>query len=296
MTTTKRKPIGLAWQILIGLILGITVGGVFYGNPHVAEWLKPIGDIFIRMMKMIVVPIVFTTIVLGVSSVGSPKSLGRLGVKTLGYFTIVTMIAIFTGLFAANLVEPGAGINMSTLDKTDISTYVETEETTQDAGLVDKIVNIVRSIPFIILMALLVGVTRVIVGTSIGTEAMIVPIVGATVPFYARQVENALLEIDPGLVEAAKASGLGTLDIIWRVYLREGRVPIIRVSALSFINVVAFSAMAGVVGGGGLGNLAIIRGYNRFQSDVTLVATLIILVIVFVSQLICNLLAKRLQH
>lgn len=143
MTTTKRKPIGLAWQILIGLILGITVGGVFYGNPHVAEWLKPIGDIFIRMMKMIVVPIVFTTIVLGVSSVGSPKSLGRLGVKTLGYFTIVTMIAIFTGLFAANLVEPGAGINMSTLDKTDISTYVETEETTQDAGLVDKIVNIV---------------------------------------------------------------------------------------------------------------------------------------------------------
>lgn len=143
MTTTKRKPIGLAWQILIGLILGITVGGVFYGNPHVAEWLKPIGDIFIRMMKMIVVPIVFTTIVLGVSSVGSPKSLGRLGVKTLGYFTIVTMIAIFTGLFAANLVEPGASINMSTLDKTDISTYVETEETTQDAGLVDKIVNIV---------------------------------------------------------------------------------------------------------------------------------------------------------
>ena len=73
-------------------------------------------------------------------------------------------------------------------------------------------------------------------------------------------------------------------------------MPIIRVSALSFINVVAFSAMAGVVGGGGLGNLAIIRGYNRFQSDVTLVATLIILVIVFVSQLICNLLAKRLQH
>lgn len=96
-------------------------------------------------------------------------------------------------------------------------------------NILDKIVNIVRSIPFIILMALLVGVTRVIVGTSIGTEAMIVPIVGATVPFYARQVENALMEIDPGLVEAAKASGLGTLDIIWRVYLREGRVPIIRV-------------------------------------------------------------------
>ncbi|RSX54099.1 methionine ABC transporter permease [Bifidobacterium goeldii] len=163
-------------------------------------------------------------------------------------------------------------------------------------NILDKAVNILRSIPFIILMALLVGVTRVIVGTSIGTNAMIVPIVGATIPFYARQVENALLEIDNGLVEAAKASGLGTLDIIWRVYLREGRVPIIRVSALSFINVVAFSAMAGVVGGGGLGNLAIIRGYNRFQGDVTLVATLIILIIVFISQFLCNWLARRLQH
>lgn len=162
--------------------------------------------------------------------------------------------------------------------------------------ILDKAVNILRSIPFIILMALLVGVTRFIVHTSIGTNAMIVPIVFATIPFYARQIENALLEVDSGIVEAARAGGCGTLDIIWRVYLREGRVPIIRVSALTFINVIAFSAMAGVVGGGGLGDLAIIRGYNRFQGDVTLVATLIILVIVLISQALCNLLAKLLEH
>lgn len=162
--------------------------------------------------------------------------------------------------------------------------------------ILDKAVNILRSIPFIILMALLVGVTRFIVHTSIGTNAMIVPIVFATVPFYARQIENALLEVDSGIVEAARAGGCGTLDIIWRVYLREGRVPIIRVSALTFINVIAFSAMAGVVGGGGLGDLAIIRGYNRFQGDVTLVATLIILVIVLISQALCNLLTKILDH
>ena len=162
--------------------------------------------------------------------------------------------------------------------------------------ILDKAVNILRSIPFIILMALLVGVTRFIVHTSIGTNAMIVPIVFATIPFYARQIENALLEVDSGIVEAARAGGCGTLDIIWRVYLREGRVPIIRVSALTFINVIAFSAMAGVVGGGGLGDLAIIRGYNRFQGDVTLVATLIILVIVLISQALCNLLAKLLAH
>ena len=162
--------------------------------------------------------------------------------------------------------------------------------------ILDKAVNILRSIPFIILMALLVGVTRFIAHTSIGTNAMIVPIVFATIPFYARQIENALLEVDSGNVEAARAGGCGTLDIIWRVYLREGRVPIIRVSALTFINVIAFSAMAGVVGGGGLGDLAIIRGYNRFQGDVTLVATLIILVIVLISQALCNLLAKLLEH
>ena len=162
--------------------------------------------------------------------------------------------------------------------------------------VLDKAVNIFRSIPFIILMALLVGLTRLIVHTSIGTNAMIVPIVCATIPFYARQVENALLEVDQGVVEAARAGGCGTLDIIWRIYLREGRVPIIRVSALTFINVIAFSAMAGVVGGGGLGDLAIIRGYNRFQGDVTLIATLIILVIVFISQAFCNLLVKKLDH
>ena len=210
------------------------------------------------------------------------------GILQLGIWETIYMTLIST--FFAYLIGLPVGLILRMTDRDGIHPIGWLNRT---LGI---IVNALRSIPFIILMALLVGVTRVIVGTSIGTEAMIVPIVGATVPFYARQVENALLEIDPGLVEAAKASGLGTLDIIWRVYLREGRVPIIRVSALSFINVVAFSAMAGVVGGGGLGNLAIIRGYNRFQSDVTLVATLIILVIVFVSQLICNLLAKRLQH
>ena len=210
------------------------------------------------------------------------------GILQLGIWETIYMTLIST--FFAYLIGLPVGLILRMTDRDGIHPIGWLNRT---LGI---IVNALRSIPFIILMALLVGVTRVIVGTSIGTEAMIVPIVGAAVPFYARQVENALLEIDPGLVEAAKASGLGTLDIIWRVYLREGRVPIIRVSALSFINVVAFSAMAGVVGGGGLGNLAIIRGYNRFQSDVTLVATLIILVIVFVSQLICNLLAKRLQH
>lgn len=163
-------------------------------------------------------------------------------------------------------------------------------------NLLDQIVNIFRSIPFIILMALLVGITRLLVGTSIGTNAMIVPIVIATIPFYARQVENALLEIDNGVIEAAQSLGIGTPEIVWSIYLREGRVAILRASALSFINVVAFSAMAGVVGGGGLGSLAIIRGYNRFQWDVTFVATLLILIIVFIAQLFFNWLIYLLER
>ncbi|MCZ0717752.1 methionine ABC transporter permease [Aerococcus kribbianus] len=162
--------------------------------------------------------------------------------------------------------------------------------------VLDKIVNIFRSIPFVIMMALLVGVTRFIVGTSIGTTAAIVPLVVATVPFFARQIQNALVEVNPGVIEAAQAMGSSTWDIVSRVYLREALPGIIRVSALSIINVIGITAMAGTIGGGGLGNLAITRGYNRFQGDVTLVSTLIILIMVFVSQAIADRLVKKVEH
>ena len=160
-------------------------------------------------------------------------------------------------------------------------------------SILDKIVNIFRSIPFVIMMALLVNVTRGIVGTSIGTTAAIVPLVFATVPFYARQIQNALVEVNPGVIEAAEAMGLSTWDIVYRVYLTESLPAIIRVSALSIITVIGITAMAGTIGGGGLGNLAITRGYNRFQGDVTLVSTLIILVLVFISQAVSDYMMKK---
>ncbi len=163
-------------------------------------------------------------------------------------------------------------------------------------SILDKIVNIFRSIPFVIMMALLVNVTRGIVGTSIGTTAAIVPLVFATVPFYARQIQNALVEVNPGVIEAAEAMGLSTWDIVYRVYLKESLPAIIRVSALSIINVIGITAMAGTIGGGGLGNLAITRGYNRFQGDVTLVSTLIILVLVFISQAVSDYMMKKVEH
>ncbi|ERI08963.1 cation:dicarboxylate symporter family transporter [Aneurinibacillus aneurinilyticus] len=137
------KKFGLVWQILIGLILGIAVGAIFYGNPKVAEILDPIGQIFLHLIKMIVVPIILSTLIVGVAGVGGGKSLGRLGGKTIIYFEIVTTVAIIIGLLVANVFQPGVGIDMSQLSQTDISKYVHTTEETQAHGFADTLVNIV---------------------------------------------------------------------------------------------------------------------------------------------------------
>jgi D-methionine transport system permease protein len=159
-----------------------------------------------------------------------------------------------------------------------------------------KLINIVRAIPFIILLALLAVTTRFLVGTTIGAQAALVPMIVAIVPFFARQIENALLEVDQGVIEAAEAMGTSPIGIIFRVYLLEGLPSILRVAALTIINVIGLTAMAGAVGAGGLGNLAIARGYNRFQTDVTLVATLLLLLLVFVSQFVLNTIIKKISH
>ncbi|PLS15882.1 glutamate:protein symporter [Bacillus sp. M6-12] len=140
------KRIGLAWQIFIGLILGITVGAIFYGNPQVADYLQPVGDIFLRLIKMIVIPIVISSIIVGVAGVGDMKQLGKIGGKTLLYFEIITTIAIIVGLLAANLFQPGAGVEMDALSKTDINSYVDSAETTSHS-MAETFVNIVPSNP-----------------------------------------------------------------------------------------------------------------------------------------------------
>ncbi|RFU67398.1 glutamate:protein symporter [Peribacillus saganii] len=140
------KKIGLAWQIFIGLVLGITVGAIFYGNPQVAEYLQPVGDIFLRLIKMIVVPIVIASIIVGVAGVGDMKQLGKIGGKSLLYFEIITTIAIIIGLLAANIFQPGAGVEMDALSKTDINSYVDSAETTSHS-MAETFVNIVPSNP-----------------------------------------------------------------------------------------------------------------------------------------------------
>lgn len=162
--------------------------------------------------------------------------------------------------------------------------------------VLDKIINIFRSIPFIILLALVTPLTRIIVGTSIGTTAAIVPLVLGCAPFYARQIQNALADVDPGMVEAAEAMGLTPFDIIIHVYLKEGLSEIIRVSIVTIISLIGLTAMAGAVGAGGLGDIAITLGYNEFENDVTIAATLIILVMVLIIQLVGDIFIRRTEH
>ncbi|WP_339252456.1 cation:dicarboxylase symporter family transporter [Sporosarcina sp. FSL W8-0480] len=141
----KKFKISLAYQILIGLALGITVGAIFYGNPNVETYLQPIGTMFINMIKMIVVPIIISTLIVGVAGTGDMKQLGKLGGKTLIYFEIVTTIAILVGLFAANIFKPGVGIDMSVLQKGSIDSYVQTTQEVQNNGFMDVLVSIVPS-------------------------------------------------------------------------------------------------------------------------------------------------------
>jgi proton glutamate symport protein len=137
------KKLGLAWQILIGLVVGIAVGAIFYGNDAVATYLQPIGTIFIRLIKMIVIPIVVASIVVGVAGVGDVKKLGKLGGKTILYFEIITTVAIVLGLLIANVFQPGAGVDRKNLQETDISSYLGTTEEVKSHSMADTFVNIV---------------------------------------------------------------------------------------------------------------------------------------------------------
>lgn len=139
----KKLKISLAWQIFIGLVLGIVVGAIFFANPSVERILQPIGDIFLRLIKMIVIPIVVSSIIVGVAGVGDIKKLGKLGGKTILYFEIITTVALLVGLLSANIFQPGNGIDMSAIQQTDISQYSQTTKEVEKHSMVDTFVNIV---------------------------------------------------------------------------------------------------------------------------------------------------------
>jgi len=144
----KKFKLSLASQILIGLILGIIVGGIFYGSETAQTFLQPFGDLFLRLIKMIVVPIVLSSIIVAIAGVGDLKSVGKLGAKSLTYFIGMTLVAIAVGLISANLFQPGAGLVMEQLEQTDISGYVETSEAQEGKSITDTLLHIVPTNPF----------------------------------------------------------------------------------------------------------------------------------------------------
>lgn len=153
------------------------------------------------------------------------------------------------------------------------------------------VVNMARSLPFIILMIFIIPFTRLIVGTSIGTNAAIVPLVVAAIPFFARIVESALHEVDGGVVEAAIAMGASPLQIILRVLLPEALPSLILGTTITIINLLGYSAMAGAVGGGGIGDLAIRYGYHRFNTEIMMATILLLIALVQGLQTTGNLIA-----
>jgi D-methionine transport system permease protein len=161
--------------------------------------------------------------------------------------------------------------------------------------IIAAFVNIFRSIPFIILIILLIPFTKLIVGTILGAEAALPALIIGAAPFYARMVEIALREIDKGVIEAAKSMGATTSTIIFKVLLPESMPALVSGITVTAIALVGYTAMAGVVGAGGLGNLAYLEGFQRNHNDVTFVATVLILVIVFVIQFIGDFVTSKID-
>lgn len=162
-------------------------------------------------------------------------------------------------------------------------------------SLISVLVNVFRSIPFIILIVLLIPFTKSLVGTILGADAALPALIVGAAPFYARLVEIALREVDKGVIEAARSMGAKNRTLIFRVLLPESSPALVSGITVTLIALVSYTAMAGVIGAGGLGNLAYLEGFQRNHSDVTLVATLTILLIVFVIQFIGDTLTRTLD-
>ena len=162
--------------------------------------------------------------------------------------------------------------------------------------ILDKIINLFRSIPFIILIPTVAVLSRAIFGTTIGIEGALVPLVIGTAPFVARQIESAIMEIDPGIIEASIAMGLSTKEIIFDVYLRENIPGMIRGLTISFIALVGQIAIVGSVGAGGLGDMAIRYGLQRSMGDITFVVIVLILIIISIVQAIGDKLVEKTTH
>jgi D-methionine transport system permease protein len=209
-------------------------------------------------------------------------------------------------LFATSLWETVVMVGLSGLDGTllglPLGVYLHLSspggvlENTSVNRVVGTVVNAVRSTPFIILLVAIIPFTRLVTGSSIGTAAAVVPLTVAAAPFIARLIETALREVDHGLVEAALAMGATTRQIVFKVLLPEALPGIVAALTISLISLTGYSAMAGAIGGGGLGDLGIRYGYQRFLPEVMLAVVLVLIVFVQVVQSAGDAIVRRISH
>ena len=200
-----------------------------------------------------------------------------------------TIYMVVVSMAIASAIGVPLGVLLHTTSKGQILENIFIKQT------VGSVVNAIRSIPFIILMVAIIPLTRFIVGSAIGTTAAIVPLVIASIPFIGRQVETSLKEVPSGLVEAAEAMGATPFQIISKVLLPEAMPGIVAQLTTVIIALVGESAMAGAIGGGGLGDLAIRYGYQRFRPEVMLATVVVLIVLVQLVQFVGNTLAKKLD-
>lgn len=204
------------------------------------------------------------------------------GIRDTLYMTLVST------LFGYLLGLP-MGITLAVTDKNGIKPNAIIYK------ILDVIANIIRSIPFLILLILIIPLTRLLVGKSYGSTATIVPLTIAAAPFIARMIESSLNEVDKGVIEAAQSMGADTFTIIWKVLLVEARTSILVGATIALGTILGYSAMAGSVGGGGLGDIAIRYGYYRYQTDIMLVTVLLLIVLVQIFQTIGMHLSNKLD-
>lgn len=162
--------------------------------------------------------------------------------------------------------------------------------------ILDKAIDVIRSIPFLILMVLLIPVSRAIVGTGSGVTGSYVALIAGTVPFFSRQIESVLADLDEGLIEASESMGFSPIEIIFSIYLKESIPGITRVTMITFVSLIGLTAMAGAIGAGGLGDFAIRYGYQMHYTDMSWVTVIVILIIISIIQFIGNFIIRKTTH
>ena len=211
--------------------------------------------------------------------------------KLVAESTLQTIEMVFWSTVFSLIMGLPLGVLLHVTDKEDQGGIIPKPVLNE---ILSRIVNILKSFPFLILIIILMPVARFILGTTIGTRASVVSLSIAAAPFVARVIETSLKEVDPGVIQAAKAMGSTNWQIIVKVMLPEALPSLVSGVTLTIINLIGYSAMAGTIGGGGLGDLAIRYGYQRFRSDVMLAAVIVIIVLVELVQFVGNRISSRL--